>query len=141
MKRFSLILFSLALSSLPLSAQVLSANSSDDDSNNIVLTPQSENVQIAMSVPDYLVTAGDIYTLAFVIGTEAITYSLPVDSTYRIRVANLGVIDASGKTFVELKRQVENLVSKNYPMSGVQFVLTKGGRIQSHHKRRSGFHY
>lgn len=124
MKRFSLILFSLALASLPLSAQALSTNSSDDDSNNIVLTPQSENVQIAMSVPDYLVTAGDIYTLAFVIGTEAITYSLPVDSTYRIRVANLGVIDASGKTFVELKRQVENLVTKNYPMSGVQFVLT-----------------
>ena len=40
------------------------------------------------------------------------------NSTYKIRVSNLGIVDASGKTFLELKKQVEDIVSKNYPMSG-----------------------
>ena len=132
MRKFLLALLSFCLAALPVFAQSLSlsnmstasAKNKKNSSDNLSLASQSGNVQIAMSVPDYLVTAGDIYTLSFVIGTDAISYSLPVDSTYRIRVANLGVIDASGKTFVELKRQVENLVTRNYPMSGVQFVLT-----------------
>lgn len=134
MRKFLLALL-FGLAALPVFAQSfslsnLSAKSKKSSSgnlsnvSNLSLASQAGNVQIAMSVPDYLVTAGDIYTLSFVIGTDAISYSLPVDSTYRIRVANLGVIDASGKTFVELKRQVENLVTRNYPMSGVQFVLT-----------------
>ena len=82
------------------------------------------NVQLAMSNPDYMVTAGDIYALAYAAGSNAIRYTILVDSTYKIRVSNLGVVDASGKTFLELKKQVEDIVSKNYPMSGVQFSLT-----------------
>ncbi len=126
MRKILLALLSFGLAAFPVFSQSfsLSTKSKSVSSNDISLASKSENVQVAMSVPDYLVTAGDIYTLSFVIGTEAISYSMPVDSTYRIRVANLGVIDASGKTFVELKRQVENLVTRNYPMSGVQFVLT-----------------
>ena len=132
MRKFLLALLSFGLAVLPVFAQSLSlsnmstasAKNKNSSSDNLSLVSQSGNVQVAMSVPDYLVTAGDIYTLSFVVGTNAISYSLPVDSTYRIRVANLGVIDASGKTYVELKRQVENLVTRNYPMSGVQFVLT-----------------
>ncbi|MDR2536341.1 MAG: SLBB domain-containing protein, partial [Treponema sp.] len=46
-----------------------------------------------------------------------------VDSTYRIRVSNLGIIDAAGKTYNQLKTQVETIVSNNYPLGGVQFVL------------------
>lgn len=126
MRKILFALLSFGLAALPAFAQSLSLStkSKKSSSDNLSLATQSGNVQIAMSVPDYLVTAGDIYTLSFVVGTDAISYSLPVDSTYRIRVANLGVIDASGKTYVELKRQVENLVTRNYPMSGVQFVLT-----------------
>lgn len=80
-------------------------------------------VQLVMSNPDYMVTAGDIYNLNFVAGTTPVSYSIAVDSSYKIRVANLAIIDASGKTYLELKRQVEDIVIKNYPMSGVQFVL------------------
>ena len=80
-------------------------------------------VQLVMSNPDYMVTAGDIYNLNFVAGTSPVSYSIAVDSSYKIRVANLAIIDASGKTYLELKRQVEDIVIKNYPMSGVQFVL------------------
>jgi protein involved in polysaccharide export with SLBB domain len=83
------------------------------------------DAQLAMSVSYYPVTAGDIYTLAFVVGTNPISYSIPVDSTYQMRIANLGVINCAGLTYLQLKNQVEQLVLRNYPMGGVQFVLTQ----------------
>lgn len=82
------------------------------------------DAQVAMSRTDYPVTAGDIYTLAFSAGTNPVTYSIPLDSSYKLRIANLGVINAKGLTFLELKDQVIKIVQKNYPMGGVQFVLT-----------------
>jgi len=88
------------------------------------ISPDTD-VRVAMATPLYPVTPGDVYTLSFAIGTEPIVFSIPVDSTYRLRIANLAVIDGAGKTFVELKKQVENVVIKNYPMSGVQFSLTQ----------------
>ena len=80
--------------------------------------------QLAMSVPDYPVTAGDVYTLSFAAGATPIVYTIPVDTTYRIRVANLGVLNCKGLTYNQLKTQIDSLVSKNYPMGGVQFILT-----------------
>ena len=81
------------------------------------------DAQVAMSRADYPVTAGDIYTLAFSVGTNPVTYSIPLDSSYKLRIANLGVINAKGLNFLELKDQVIKIVQKNYPMGGVQFVL------------------
>jgi protein involved in polysaccharide export with SLBB domain len=81
------------------------------------------NAQLALSSADYQVTAGDIYSLYYMAGTIRVEYTIPVDSTYRIRVSNLGIINAAGKTFNQLKSQVETIVTNNYPMSGVQFVL------------------
>jgi protein involved in polysaccharide export with SLBB domain len=83
-----------------------------------------QNVQIAMSSPDYPVTPGDVYTLAYAAGSESVTYSIAVDTTYQVRVANLDIVDATGKTFNQLKTQVETIVSENYPLSGVQLALT-----------------
>lgn len=82
------------------------------------------DAQLAMSESSYPVTSGDVYTLAFAAGTTPVTYSIPVDSTYKIRIANLGVIDCKGLTYIQLKNQVTAIVQKNYPMGGVQFVLT-----------------
>lgn len=89
-----------------------------DDSDSI------PDAQLAMSCEDYPVTAGDIYTLAFSVGSSPVSYSIPLDSSYKLRIANLGVINAKGLTFLELKEQVTKIVQKNYPMGGVQFVLT-----------------
>ena len=80
--------------------------------------------QLAMSVPDYPVTAGDVYALSFYANGNAVRYAIPVDSTYKIRVANLGILTVRGLTYNQLKQQVELLVNNNYPMSGVQFVLS-----------------
>lgn len=82
------------------------------------------NPILAMSSSDYPVTAGDVYTLAFAAGSTPVTYTISVDSSYKIRVANLAVINVAGKTFMQLKQQVEEIVTKNYPLSGVQFVLS-----------------
>jgi len=79
--------------------------------------------QTAMANPEYLVTAGDMYVIAYLAGTQAVSYPVIIDSTYKLRVSNLGVIDVYGKTFTEVKKQVESIVAKNYPLSGVQFAL------------------
>ena len=100
-------------------AQAAAANT--DALDNLLV---STDIQTAMSNPDFKVTAGDVYTLAYAAGSSSVKYPILVDSTYKIRVSNLAVIDASGKTFLELKKQVEDIVTKNYPLSGVQFVLT-----------------
>jgi len=79
--------------------------------------------QIAMSAPGYLVTAGDVYSLTYAAMSVPVSYLIHVDSSYKVRVSNLAVLDTAGKTYLELKSQVESVVTKNYPMSGVQFVL------------------
>jgi protein involved in polysaccharide export with SLBB domain len=83
----------------------------------------SPNAQLALSTPDYLVTAGDIYTLSYLAGSQGVEYTITVDTSYRIRVFNLGELNAAGKTYNELKTQVESVVMTAYPLSGVQFVL------------------
>jgi len=75
--------------------------------------------QQAMANPDYRVLPGDIYQLSYSGGA----YKIVVDASGIIRIANLGAINTNGKTFITVKKQVEALVSQNYPLSGVQFVL------------------
>ena len=100
-----------------------SANKNIESEEVVVKETFIPNAQMAMSSPDYLVTAGDVYTLAFAMGTTPVSYTMTVDSSYKIRVANLGIVNAKGLSFLQLKSQVEAIVSKNYPMGGVQFVL------------------
>jgi protein involved in polysaccharide export with SLBB domain len=90
-------------------------------------TREELNAQLARSNPDYLVTAGDIYTLAYNANGTPITYIITVDSSYRVRISNMGIINAAGRTFRQLKNDAETIVSNNYPLSGVQLVLTQPG--------------
>jgi protein involved in polysaccharide export with SLBB domain len=87
----------------------------------------ARNAQLARSNPDYLVTAGDIYTLAYTANGVAVTYRIAVDSSYRIRISNLGVINAAGRTFQQIKNDAETIVSNTYPSSGVQLVFNQPG--------------
>jgi protein involved in polysaccharide export with SLBB domain len=102
-------------------ASVSVPNSSISDST--IAKELAIRAQMAMATPDYLVTPGDIYKFGFFAGKESISYSFIVDSSYKVRVANLGVINANGMKLIELKKEVEDLVNKNYPFSGVQFAL------------------
>lgn len=85
----------------------------------------SPNIMLARSSTDYMVTPGDVYTLAYSAGSTPISYTITVDTSYRVRVSNLGIINGTGKTFPQIRREVENLVASNYPLSGVQLALTQ----------------
>ena len=85
----------------------------------------NQNVMLARSSADYRVTPGDVYTLGYAAGNTPVSYIIVVDSSYRIRVSNLGVVNGAGKTFMQLKSEVETTVANNYPLSGVQLVLTQ----------------
>ncbi len=118
-------LFTAILFSAVFTVSVFAQDGLDDYSaeNSFGAEEFSNTVQMAMSNTDYMVTAGDIYSLNYSANGIAVSYTIPVDPTYKIRVSNLAVLDASGKSFITLKQQVEEIVMKNYPMSGVQFVL------------------
>jgi protein involved in polysaccharide export with SLBB domain len=92
----------------------------DESAAGKKMTPSA---QLALSSPDYMVTTGDVYTLAYLAGTTPVEYTITVDSSYRIRVSNLGVIDGAGKTFNQLKTQVETIVLNNYPLGAAQLVI------------------
>ena len=127
MKKKYIIIILSVLISYNLSAQALATDQITNNASNTIDSSfeANQNVQIAISSPYYPVTPGDIYTVSFIAGSVPVSYTIVLDKSYKVRVANLGVIDASGKSYLELKNQVESLVSKNYPMSAVQFVLTQ----------------
>lgn len=100
-------------------AATSSSSSTSTSSAAFTSTTDVKKAQIAMATNEYIVTAGDIYTLAYSGGS----FSISVDSTYRVRVANLGIIDARGLTLQEFKNKVEALIINNYPSMGVQFFL------------------
>jgi len=82
---------------------------------------------LARSSADYRVTPGDVYTLTYFAASTPVTYIIMVDTSYRIRVSNLGIINARGKTFLQIKSEVETIVANNYTFSGVQLILTQPG--------------
>lgn len=85
------------------------------------------NAQLAMSSADYQVTAGDTYALSFYSNGTSVSYTITVDSSYKIRIANLGSLNCKGLSFLQLKQNIENLVMKNYPLSVVTFVMLQPG--------------
>jgi protein involved in polysaccharide export with SLBB domain len=67
-----------------------------------------------------------VYSLNYVAGGAGpVNYIITVDSSYRVRVSNLGVINVAGKTYRQLKQDAETIVSNNYPLSGVQLTMIK----------------
>jgi protein involved in polysaccharide export with SLBB domain len=97
-------------------------------------TDANPNIMLARSSADYRVTPGDVYTLAYSAGSIPVSYIITVDTSYRIRVSNLGIINARGKTFLQIKSEVETVVTNNHPLSGVQLVLTQPGIFRVHIK-------
>jgi protein involved in polysaccharide export with SLBB domain len=114
---------SMVLAAVLVSVSILSAQ--EEEQRTLEREDLIPSSQLALSSSDYQVTAGDIYTLFYIASGTPISYRIIVDSGYRIRISNLGVINAAGKTFLQLKTEAEAIVSKNYPLSGVQLVLTQ----------------
>ena len=114
--KFAVLLTFFMMCSFFVAAQQLDTKKTDDF---------EFSAQLAMAESDYMVTAGDVYQLVFNANGSAVNYTMIVDTSYKIRVSNLAVLDVRGKTYPALKKQVEEIVMKNYPLSGVQFVLSR----------------
>ncbi len=106
--------------SLILSFSAFAQVSSSSSAAAFTSTDNVKRAQVAMATNEYIVTAGDIYSLVYNGGS----FSISVDSTYRVRIANLGIINARGLTIQEFKSKVEALIVNNYPTGGVQFFLS-----------------
>ena len=79
--------------------------------------------QLALSNPEYVVCAGDVYNLSYNAGGQAISYTIQLDTSYILKVSNLATINVAGRKFTQVKKSVEDIVIKNYPFSGAQFTL------------------
>ena len=90
------------------------------DNSNYTSTDDVKKAQMAMASNEYYVTPGDLYSLVY----QSAVYTISVDSNYKVRIANLGIINTKGMTIQDLKNKVETLVVSNYPTSGVQFFLS-----------------
>lgn len=121
-KYLSIILFLLVAFTSVLYAQEL-FDEGESAANHLSADEFSNTIQMAMSSPDYLVTPGDVYSLTYAANGTAVSYTIAVDASYKVRVSNLAILDATGKSYIRLKKEVEEIVQKNFPMSGVQFVL------------------
>lgn len=125
---FLLLLSTTIFCSQATDAQAGSSRISESESQKIEsirsLENSAFNPQLALSSEYYPVTPGDMYSLAYAAGNTPVTYTILVDTSYRVRVANLALIDVRGMSFATLKERVETIISKNYPFSGVQFGLT-----------------
>lgn len=123
MKKLAVLLL-LSFCSVFVFAQTINKKTdvnADIDETFVSIVP---NVQLALSNPDYMITAGDIYSLTYAAGNTPVSFHIVVDSGYKIKVSNLAILDVAGKSYVTVKKQVEEIVQKNYPLSGAQFILT-----------------
>ena len=82
-------------------------------------------LMLARSSPGFRVTPGDVYTLTFTVRGEIVSHTIVVDTAYRIRVANLGIVNAAGQTFAQVRARVEAIVANNHPLSGPQLIITQ----------------
>jgi len=120
-----IIFFLLVCSGVYVSAQSSSSSQQDAISNLELISGVSQETILARSSADYRVTPGDVYALSYMAGNTSVSYVILVDTSYRIRISNLGVINGAGKTFMQLKSEVEATVTNNHPLSGVQLVLSQ----------------
>lgn len=123
-KRFLLTLCFISISSLLFAQAEDVSKSSNTMLQDISTSSLGISATVAMSDPAYLVTPGDVYRLTYSTNNGGVDSSIPVDASYKIRIGNMAVIDAAGKTYVELKKLVEEVVTRNYPLSGAQFLLS-----------------
>ena len=90
-----------------------------------------ERVRIAIASPEYPVTPGDSYQLAYrPAGGETVTRSLVVNGDYSIDLGIFGKIDATNLTFADLKAKTEALVLDSYTRSIPSLTLASTGAFR-----------
>jgi protein involved in polysaccharide export with SLBB domain len=86
---------------------------------------------LALTTSDYPATPGDVYNLTYFSSLSGTVVSAPLalGADYQLKVQNLGTLNARNKTYVQLKAEVESLVSRNYPLSGPNVTMIRLGHF------------
>jgi len=89
-------------------------------SSTIAAQPQAffnQRTLLAVNNPDYPVSPGDVYTLAYNREQGIVTQILIVEPNMTVDLSIFSVVQAESLTFVEFKRTVEERVRTAYPKS------------------------
>jgi protein involved in polysaccharide export with SLBB domain len=124
----------MLLCAFPLSAQQSAADQKsavDQKSAANQKEPEDDTPRLilAISTADYPATPGDVYNLSFAVSGTAVSVPLTLDAVYQLKIQNMGTINARNKTYLQVRQEVENLISKNYPMSGPSLTLVRMGHF------------
>ncbi|GHU73909.1 hypothetical protein FACS189450_14340 [Spirochaetia bacterium] len=104
----------------------LYSQSRDMDLDDLGDTPP--RLMLALTTVDYPATPGDVYNLSYA-AAGGVTVPLTLDAGYQLKIQDMGIVNARNKTYLQVRREVESLVSRNYPMSGPAFILVRLGRF------------
>ncbi|MDR1301595.1 MAG: ligand-binding protein, partial [Treponema sp.] len=126
-KCLGILAFMVLLGIAPIAPQ----GSESPSTQQLTSEDMNARLMLALSTSDYPATPGDVYTLAYFATAlgGAVTTPLTLDAGYQLKVQNMGTLNGRGKTYLQLRAEVVNLVSRNYPMSGVSLTLTHMGRF------------
>lgn len=117
----------LCLTLLLISIVCFSLFAEEKDVDKQIASPTS--LVSPLAVKEYLVTPGDIYRLSYAAYSTPIVFDIIIDASYNVRISNLAVINIEGKTYLEFKKIVESIVTKNYPMTAVQLYMIRQGNF------------
>jgi len=90
----------------------------------------SERSILAMSEPDYPVTAGDIYALTYLRSSTPDTIRLVVEGDSTVNLGFFGRFPAAGLRFRDFKALVEKKVADGYPGSNPSLLIVSPGIFQ-----------
>jgi len=108
-------------------AEILTATERD------MLPPDVRNkLLLSLSSEDYPVTPGDTYRLTYLTADRLISLDVVAESDFSVNLGFFGKIPGRGKTFLELKRHVEQRVLQVYPQAVPSLTIVSNGlfRVQ-----------
>ncbi len=114
----------------------LLAVAQNDESDVVrVRVPREEQdienrLSLAKSNTDYPATPGDVYSLAYRYAGKEVSEDVMIESDYTLDLNIFGKLDVEGMTFPELKRKIEETISKAYPNSVPFTVIKSVGMFQ-----------
>ncbi|GHU53082.1 hypothetical protein FACS189496_4120 [Bacilli bacterium] len=118
----------------PISAQQTGTGTGVGAGNAVTADDDPRRLILALSTADYPATPGDVYNLSYIAnmtgsGGTAVSVPLTLDAGYQLKIQNMGTVNARNKTYLQVRREVESLVSKSFPLSGPAFTLIRMGRF------------
>ena len=93
----------------------------------VPIPAREERTLAAIANQKYPVTPGDTLSLTYVEGKTTVSLTLQVGGDWRVSIPNFGAVDGKTKTFSQLSKDIEVLVSTYLPFSSPRVSLISTG--------------